>query len=359
MTSASATWTAELENQLIHALLSAWHSCNCDFFRDALRPPVIALDDTVVRLGQWHGAERRLSLSRPLVRTRSWRAVREVLKHEMAHQYVDEVLGITDETAHGPAFLRVCAERHIDARAAGAVDEGDGQGADKNDEDDRVMRRVQKLLALADSDNENEAEAAANAAQRLMLEHNIAAQGRTGRLYITRALGPPVVRLYTHERLLAGLLARHFFVEVVFCQAYLPDVGRRGSYIEVSGTVDNLAMAEWIFNFLLGAAERTCQQQIKAGVVVGRDRLRFLTGFMGGVSEKLAREATKTSEQGLVWTGDPDLAAHVRRLHPRLYASSLRTVVNEAHLRGRAAGNDVVISRPVDEPAAVRGRLLG
>lgn len=351
---ASATWSNELENQLMHALLGAWHACNRDLFRSALQPPVLSLDDTVVRLGQWHGGERRLSLSRPLVRTRSWHAVREVLKHEMAHQYVDEVLGVRDESAHGPAFLRVCAERFIDARAVGAVDDN----AAANDEDDRVMRRVQKLLALAASDNENEAEAAANAARRLMLEHNIAARTRTGRVYVTRALTAPAVRLYTHERLLAGLLARHFFVEVVFCQAYLPELGRHGSYVEVSGTVDNLAMAEWVYGFLLGAAERTCRQQIHAGVVVGRDRLRFLTGFMGGVSEKLAREATTTNELGLVWTGDPDLAAHVRRVHPRLYATSLRTVVDEAHLRGRAAGNDVVISRPVAEPAAARGRQI-
>ncbi|MDP2341946.1 MAG: DUF2786 domain-containing protein [Deltaproteobacteria bacterium] len=353
-----SVWTAQLDNLLLDALQRAWRSCNADFFDDQLKPPVLALDDTVVRLGQWHRVQRLLSLSRPLVRTRSWQAVREILKHEMAHQFVDEVLGKHEETAHGPAFLAVCAARGIDARARGSVDD-DVVSAGGNDDDDRVMRRVQKLLALAESDNPNEAEAAANAAQRLMLEHNIAARGRTGRVYVTRALGPPAFRLYAHERILAGLLAKHFFVDVVFSYAYVPDAGRNGNYVEVSGTPDNLAMAEWINGFLLAAGERVCRHQIQAGVVVGRDRLRFLAGFMSGVGDKLAREARKNSAEGLVWIGDPDLKAHVRRLHPRLYATSVRSVVNEAHQRGRAAGNDVVISRPVSGPATARGRLLG
>ena len=350
-------WSAELDNLLLGALGRAWYSCNHNFFGEALRTPVLALDDTVVRLGQWHRSQRLMSLSRPLVRARPWSVVRDVLKHEMAHQYVDEVLGVHDESAHGPAFLRVCAERHIDARATGLHDDEALAAAD--DADDRVMRRVQKLLALAGSDNENEAEAAANAAQRLMLEHNIAARGRPGRAYTSRALGPPVFRLSTHERILAGILARHFFVDVVFCGAYVPDAGKNATYIEVSGTNDNLAMAEWIHGFLLAAAERVWRHHLAVGGVGGRDRLRFLNGFMSGVGDKLAREAVKNSAQGLVWIGDPDLKEHVRRRHPRLHTTSIRAVVDEAHARGRAAGNEVVISRPVTEATAARGRLLG
>ena len=357
-TTTAAPWTAALDTALLRALQGSFRQCNRDFFGDALRPPVLALDDTVARLGQWHSGERTLSLSRPLVRARSWRAVLEVLKHEMAHQYVDEVLGARGETAHGPAFVRVCAERGIDARANGAVDDRDAADPLRDDDADRVMRRVQKLLALAESDNPNEAEAAANAAQRLMLEHNIAAGARSGRAYVTRALTAPALRLYAHERVLAGLLGRHFFVDVIFSWAYLPELGRNGNFVEASGTVENLAMAEWIHGFLLAAAERGAREQIDAGVITGRDRLRFLAGFMGGVGDKLVREGKKHAAQGLVWVGDPDLKAYVRRRHPRLRATSVRSVIDDAHLRGRAAGNDVVISRPVAEPATERGRRL-
>jgi hypothetical protein len=354
---ANASWSAALDNLLLEALRSAWRSCNADFFHGALKAPVLRLDDTRARLGQWHSAERTLSLSRPLVRERSWHIVREVLKHEMAHQFVDEVLGVRDETAHGPAFLRVCADRHIDARANGLRDElGEGSATDADDA--RVMRRVQKLLALAESDNANEAEAAANAAQRLMLEHNIAARGRGARSYVTRALAAPTFRLATHEKMLAALLAKHFFVEIVFASAYLPDAGRSGSFVEASGTPDNLAMAEWIHGFLLQAAERVCRHQMSIGALTGRDRRRFLAGFMSGVGDKLARESKKNIEAGLVWIGDPDLKAHVRKQHPRLYSTRVYAIVNEAHAQGRAAGNEVIISRPVADAASARGHLL-
>lgn len=352
-----AAWSADLDNLLLEALGSAWRACNSDFFHGTLTRPVLCLDDTRARLGQWHRGHRTLSLSRPLVRERSWRLVREVLKHEMAHQFVDEVLGKSDDTAHGPAFLRVCAERNIDARANGIADELVEVGS-PTDDDTRTIRRVQKLLALAESDNAHEAEAAANAAQRLMLEHNIAARGRGPRSYMTRALCPPTPRLSTHERLLASLLARHFFVEVVFASAYLPDLGRNGRFVEASGTLENLSMAEWVYEFLLQAGERVCRHQIAAGIVAGKDRRRFLAGFMSGVDEKLARESQKNAAEGLVWIGDVDLKAHVRNLHPRLYATRVHAPLDEANARGRAAGNEIIISRPVAEGATARGYLL-
>ena len=57
-----------------------------------------------------------------LVTEHPWTVVLEVLRHEMAHQYVDEVLGVHDETAHGPTFQAVCEARAIDGRAAGVLE---------------------------------------------------------------------------------------------------------------------------------------------------------------------------------------------------------------------------------------------
>jgi hypothetical protein len=39
-----------------------------------------------------------------------------------------------------------------------------------------LIKRIQKLLALAGSDNENEAKAAMDMANRLLLKHNISLQ---------------------------------------------------------------------------------------------------------------------------------------------------------------------------------------
>jgi hypothetical protein len=352
-------WTAELERQLLAVLGSCWHTFNRDVFGGGLVAPVLVLDDSTARLGHWRRSERILGISRPLARSKPWHVVRAVLKHEMAHQYVDEVLGVHDsEPAHGPAFARVCHELHIDARASGMPDD-DVLEADVDDDSARVMRRVQKLLALAQSDNANEAEAAANTAQRLMLEHNIAHLEKRGvRRYGTRRLTAPSVRLPAHIKMLSGVLSRYFFVEVVLARAYLPDEGKDGFLVEVSGSSENLAMAEWVFGFLCDAGERVWQAQRRLGAVASGSRLRFMAGFISGVDDKLARERTVQASQGLVWAGDADLHRWVRREHPRLRATRVRTAVDDAHLLGRAAGNDVVLSRPVTAHEGQRGHLL-
>ena len=142
------------ERALLNALVHSWNTLNGTLFRGALRPPVLTLVDGR-RLGFWQRDTRTLALGRGLVADASWPVVVEVLKHEMAHQYVDEVLGITDETPHGPAFRQVCERIGADPRAAGRP---------AADEEPAAIRKVRKLLALAQSANRNEAEAAARAA---------------------------------------------------------------------------------------------------------------------------------------------------------------------------------------------------
>ena len=63
-------------------------------------------------------------------------------------------------------FRRVCAARGIDARAAGTP-------APAEVEEPKVVRRIRKLLALAESPEPAEARSAAKQAYRLMLAHNL------------------------------------------------------------------------------------------------------------------------------------------------------------------------------------------
>src|SRR3954470_18843138 len=111
--------TVELERALVRELLAAWRQVNDAYFKDALRAPAIELVPSRAHLGRWMVATRTIEISRPLVLEQPWTVVVEVLKHEMAHQYVYEVLGEFSESAHGPAFREACRRLGIDARAAG------------------------------------------------------------------------------------------------------------------------------------------------------------------------------------------------------------------------------------------------
>jgi hypothetical protein len=335
--------SAELERALARALGAAWRALNDAHFQSAMKPPALALSDAGGRLGQWRGGERTLELSRAFVLSGGWGRVVEVLKHEMAHQYVDEVLGNPDGAPHGPTYRAVCERIGIDARASGVPDAALDP---PNAEEARVLGRVARLLALAGSDNRHEAELAMAEAQRLMLKHNLAAPPSR---YAFRHLGEPTGRVQEHERILAGILGDHFFVEPIWVPVWRPLEGKRGSVLEVCGTRVNLDLAEHAHAFLLHTAERLWRDDRRARRDGSdRDRRTYLSGVMLGFGEKLEGERERQRAEGLVWVGDGDLRRFLRVRHP--WVRSVRhggPARNPAHARGKAAGRNVVLHKPV------------
>src|SRR4051812_35259454 len=223
----AAALSAALEAALLRELRARYDWDNRTRFGGHLVPPVLVLSDATSHLGRWHSATRTLELSRALVLHRPWLEVASVLEHEMAHQFVDEVLRVRGETAHGETFRRVCAERGIDHRAAGAPT---AASAAEGAETDRVLDRIRKLLALAGSPNQHEAEVAMRKAHELMLRHNIevAATRQAKHSYEVRHLGDPNRRGTRVEAEIAALLFELFFVKVLRAPFYGPRTGRWG-----------------------------------------------------------------------------------------------------------------------------------
>jgi hypothetical protein len=348
--------SAELEAALVRELRATFESENRERFRGALRPPVLALADRSSRLGAWIRATRTLELSRALVLERSWPEVVAVLLHEMAHQYVDEVLRIGDESAHGDTFRRVCAERGIDARAAGSpVPAADTSAGD------RVLDRIRKLLALAGSANQHEAELAMRKAHELMLRHNVEVSAAApARAFEVRCLGEPLQRGTRVEADVASLLGRFFFVRVIRIPVYVPRAGRRGLVYEISGTRANVELAAHVYAFLLATSERLWRaNRGDSRVRNGRDRLAYQSGVIRGFAEKLDAERVELRGTGLVWAGDRLLDEHFRARHPNIVTRRRRVRVNSAHAAGKEAGRTVVLHRPVEQGAQGARKLLG
>jgi hypothetical protein len=354
---AGAVLGAELEAALIRALRREWDSINFSYFRNRLRAPLMLLSDAPRRLGQWTSLDRTIEISRRLVLSEPWGVVVEVLKHEVAHQYVDEVLAARDETAHGPAFRKVCVDLGIDATAVGLP----RNVAPSSDEEARIRQRIAKLLALAESPNQHEAEAAMREAQRLMLKYNIeeAAAGRK-KSYGYRHLGQPTGRIQIHQRLLATILDSHFFVEPIWVSVYEPLLGRAGSVIEICGTEANLEMASYVHDFLLTTAERLWREHQRATRTRGNaDRRSFLAGVMRGFHEKLDAQSRQQQREGLVWVKDGGLSHFFDQRHPK--RQSLRTAAHaraSAFTEGQKAGHNIVLHRPVQGGASGGVRLL-
>jgi hypothetical protein len=338
-----------LEAALLRELALTWREISETHFRGALRAPVLTLSDGPHRLGSWNRLQRTIALARGLVFGQPWGLVREVLKHEIAHQYVDEGLQIHDETAHGPAFARVCREHGIDARAAGMPAGASADGPHPE------LRRITRLLALADSPNLHEAEAAMNEARRLMLLHNVdAAATASTDGYGYRHVGSVKARTETSERILAGILGRHFFVSVIWTPSFLADTGRRGYVLELCGTTANLEVAEYVHGFLTDTAQRLWREHKRAlGIRSDQDRRRFAAGVMIGFDEKLRAGERVSQSQGLVRHADAQREAYLRRRYPRRSTRSASTILRTAaYEQGRAAGGKVELHRPVAGSAA-------
>ena len=347
---------ADLASALLRELSDTWREINANHFRGRMRPPVLALSDVGSRLGQWNSTTRTVTLDRALVFEKPWSVVREVLKHEVAHQFVDEILKIRDQAAHGPAFDDVCRRFGIDARATGlpAVPAGSEGGSP-------VLRRITRLLALAESPNVHEAEAAMKAAHRLMLKHNIdtkvtaASEG-----YAFVHLGLPRRRVEAAEHVLAGILTRHFFVEAIWVPSYLAKEARGGRVLELCGSLSNLEVASYVHAFLLETAERLWREHKRRHHIDSdKERRRFQTGVMSGFDEKLKAGSKENQQEGLIWVGDPGLEAFLHQRYPRRTGGGgIGVRLTAAYEHGREAGRNIVLHKPVKEGKA-HGRLLG
>ncbi|HEX7671708.1 MAG TPA: DUF2786 domain-containing protein [Polyangiaceae bacterium] len=355
MTEARKRLTVELEAAAVRAIFSTYLDLNATFFKRKLRRPTIELADTASRLGQWDHESRRIELSRALLERFGWGALVEVLKHEMAHQYTDEILGATDEAAHGPTFRAVCEERGFDARAAGSPGPG-GPSAPTP-----ILERIAKLLSLAESSNEHEAQSAMNAAQRLMLKHNIQEVTRgLSEACSFRHLGHATGRVSEAERLLANILSEHFFVDCIWVPVWRPDVGKRGSVLEICGRLENLEMAEYVYAFLLNTASRLWKEHRRAERLPGnRDRRAYVAGVVSGFRKQLEEQARRHAAEGLVWVGDAEIGRYFRGRHPHVrWTRHVSSRNSRAHQSGVEAGRRIVLHRGVKQGASGGIRLL-
>lgn len=336
-------------------LQQAWVELNHRLFGGGLKPLPIEVVGQAA-LGRYRGEPRGIQMSRALVFDRPWAQVVEVLKHEMAHQYVFEVLGVRDETSHGPTFRRVCEQRAIDARAAGMPQDGDGAPS-------KVLERIRKLLALADSPNEHEARIAMNTARRLMSEHQVelATHSRITR-YTSRQLGGVSGRRSKVDQLLAGLLTSHFGVQAIWISAYDVQRGVSGRALEISGSFEHVEVAEYVHAFVRHTAERLwTRHRREQRIPSDRDRQSFLEGVVLGFRERLDGELRRQKqEEGLVLVQDAELLGWFERRYPRRVSrGSLKIRSSAAQAAGREAGRELTVNPGIRERAGEPMRRIG
>ena len=318
------------------------------------------------RWATWSGDRREISLSRKFVLNYSWASVREVLLHEIAHQLAEEVLGSQHETSHGPLFIKACHLLRANPRASGSYQPLDARILrESSAPEDRILVRVRKLLALAESPDRHEAEAAMAKAHALIAKHNLdLRQGKEQKEYLSLIIGEAALRHFAEDYALANLLQDFYFVRGIWVSCYAPQRGRMGRALEISGTISNVKIAAYVFEFVrryIGTqwAEYNREKSLN------RYRLTdFALGIVEGFRSKLESNGKNGEEDGKVWAlvkkEDPLLKEYLSYRYPHLITVQTGRGRQDPKIRrdGKRIGKDLVISKGVMEGSGKRGFLL-
>jgi len=356
----------ELERRIIHGLACEWESALWVLDpeqRALMRKPLFRLSDMKKRLGTWTRENREICISRLFALNHPWDAVREVVVHEMAHQFSTEVLAAGDEAPHGLSFQHACRLLRANPKASGRYPSLHDRAADDaSDPEDKIMLRVRKLMALAESRNRYEAEAAMAKSRELIKKYNIDLLKRNeARHFKSIFVGKPALRHFREAYHLSHLLDEFYFVQGLWVPAYVLERGKMGRVLEITGTVRNLEISEYIYNFITFFIDHRWENYNRDKGLNRYRKTDFAVGIIEGFRTKLAAEDKKRKGSGrkaLVMVKDPVLREYMGYRYPhttrfsRGGASQDRGVLTD----GMDLGRRMVISKGIAEK--VRGRVL-
>jgi hypothetical protein len=361
-------WTEQLYREYEHI---------CSYFRVSLATPVIAVETLVSAWGQWTRTTRRLTVSRRLIEERSWDIVIEILKHEMAHQIADELLG-GGGLPHGTAFQQGCDMLGVAdwARAAsGDLPQEIPSWRDRalGDEEERLLKRAEKLLALAESTSEHEAALAMTRVRQLYAQYNLeAVKARRQSSHVYCVMSRKQKKISAEESMIFSVLTEHFFVRAIFLDQYDQHDLCTYKAVELLGTRENVLMAEYVYHFLRNQLQCLWVSFRREKAVSAKARRSYMIGVLSGFSGKLRKSAstspssdasgmTAAETTALVKLADQALAEFVGDRYPRLSTRRTSGVRGDrsTYDAGVRAGNDLNLHRGVTERAGNKGFLLG
>ncbi len=359
----------KLEQRILHGLASEWETALWVLdtpYRERLHRPIFSLGDLKNRWGHFSFEKREICLSRDLVLNHSWDTVQEVLKHEMAHQLTYELWGGSGEPPHGPNFMKACQLLRANPKASGKYTPLDERFiGDTASQEDRILLRIKKLMALAQSKNQHEAEAAMEKAHKLIEKHNIELLKRDeDRNFISLFVGKPALRHFREENYLANLIQDFYFVHNIWVPAYVLEKGKRGNVLEMTGTIQNVKIALYVHDFVKHYVD---SQWEKYNVNKRLNRYRksdFAVGIIEGFRSKMESQHSRRRagrKLALVKIEDPLLKEHVSFKYPRTINVRQNALRRDRNVLddGMRIGKKLVISKGIEERGRSKRLLIG
>ncbi len=344
-------------NLFVRFLTRSWEELNRNHLGGSLKPPVFHISESGRQLGSWTAETRTLAIAAKLLLRHANHEVLDVLRHEMAHQYADEVLGAgrEGETAHGQGFRHACQLLGVDHHAS----------MRPSSEPSPILVRIRKLLALAESHNEHEASLAMARARELMDKYELEL-GEEPTEFCYLYLGEPRKQRAAVDQLIANALVRFFNIKVIWIPSHMVLDQRAVWLLEACGTQTHLEVAEYVYLYLRRELENLWQRHRLVNYrIKGKTHKReYLLGVMRGFIDKLAEvQEPQVPGRELVLMRQAQLLNYFRDRHPNLRSGGrLSWRESETFKAGFAKGRELEIRKGVKRGKGTqpldRGRLL-
>jgi len=370
----------KLEREMLERLQFEWKEI---FFNlkytdhelaNRLKMPSFVIMDMKSCLGQWVNDVREIRLSRSLLMDGRWDSIAEVLRHEVAHQMAATFPEAHRQSPHGEIFQMCCRKIQANPRASGSYRSLEERvWEDARNEPDKIMGKVKKLMGLAASKNRFEAESAAAKANQLISRYNIDIIHHDKPRDFESILITDAVLKRSQAAILASVIVKQFyFVQTVWVSTFMVQRGRVGYALEITGTVTNIKIADYVFHYILKYAESSWREYKKKHPRC-RSRSGYMTGVVAGFKEQLGSQkrefmarAMEKSESvahdlgALVAVEDKRLQHHFHMRHPRIKMTSMShsSSSRSAYESGKEQGRHLNVSKAITSHGGNTGRLL-
>jgi hypothetical protein len=350
-----------------------------------IKSVVIELTESHSHWGMWIPLTRTIQLSKKLVTTHPWFNVIAILKHEMAHQIVDE-LYLRNELndgikPHGDLFKKACLLIGVPAQFSKFSADLQKFNLDwrtevRDETTERMLERVRKLLALATSNNENEALLAMNKVREIYAKYNLLEieSNKDKNDFVHLAITNGSKRIEAHEQRILSILITHFFVRVIIGQSYNYKTQLNEKLVEIIGTRANVLMAEYVYNFLKVQVELLTEDALKKS---SNERSRmtkksYRLGILTGFSEKLSLyeehglnktnngDSNTENKSLMIIKKDPHLGRYISKIYPRLRSTrnTRQSIDKSAFTEGKSMGFKLNLNKPIENRSSKKGFLL-
>lgn len=323
-------------------------------WRGRLYPLHIVVFEDDKKLGDYDPSQWRLGLSIKLMRQAKDAVIRDVLRHEIAHLVAHLEYGL-DIKPHGQEFKNVCKRFNWDSDISSASLElaqaNDSYQGDLSGE--KLLLRLQKLMALAESSNPHEAELATSKANQLLIKHNLqrlemASEDET--IYVLPVMFAPRSNSKMHA---VYEILKTFFVAPVFTK-------RNGKVaLDIVGDKTSVKIAEYVSLFLQHELERLWLEAKKTKKLSGaRAKNSFFAGVARGYVSKITEGQKEFSGTALVKV-QSSASLMLSKVYGRLSSTSTSGKSDHhAMSAGNSAGQKLSIRTGIERKGPA-GYLLG